>query len=379
MAIQTRSSKVGTKYRAYWRNPMTTLLEYGPWTAEKAEASRLDSLVKHRLRHDRDSFRPVEVPSEGQKVTVADVLMLYVERGPMEESTRKEAFYHSRQIAKRIGTCPAGDVDRVTVVGMEDDMRRTVAQSTIQNRVAVLRQALGWAADRGIIKANPIADYRSRKGKRLQILPPTPEEAGAIIAAASPHVVRAVIIGFNLGVRMGASELFRLTWDRLFIRQDGSLEFRVPNAKKGIGDEDRMVPVKSDLVPVVLAWRESDLAAGIGHVIHYRGQPIRSSMANAWKATLERAGITRRIRLYDMRHAFVTEAIAAGADPKAVSTLAGHRNLQTTLAVYQRSRPEQRREAVEALPFLAYKPGIQGAAGKAFSGRVGQKNINDNG
>jgi len=71
------------------------------------------------------------------------------------------------------------------------------------------------------------------------------------------------------------------------------------------------------------SWHKNDSALGMDHSIHYRGQPVES-IQTAWTATLRRLGITRRIRPYDLRHAFATEAIAAGIDVGTVAQLMGH-------------------------------------------------------
>lgn len=69
---------------------------------------------------------------------------------------------------------------------------------------------------------------------------------------------------------------------------------------------------------------------------------------------LIRAGITRRIRPYDLRHAFATEAIAAGADIGTVAKLMGHTDMNMILKHYQHVLSSQKRAAVEALPEPQY-------------------------
>ena len=44
-----------------------------------------------------------------------------------------------------------------------------------------------------------------------RFIPPTPEKLAAIMAHASPHIVRVVVLGVQCGVRVGPSEMFRLT------------------------------------------------------------------------------------------------------------------------------------------------------------------------
>jgi integrase len=105
------------------------------------------------------------------------------------------------------------------------------------------------------------------------------------------------------------------------------------------------------LLPVFRAWRDADATAREEYVIHYGHKPVESILLS-WKATLRRAGITRRIRPYDLRHAFATDAIANGADMGTVAKLMGHANLEMIFKHYQHVATEQKRQAVESLPEL---------------------------
>ena len=67
---------------------------------------------------------------------------------------------------------------------------------------------------------------------------------------------------------------------------------------------------------------------------------------------LKNAGIRRRIRPYDLRHAFATEAIAAGVDVGTVAQLMGH-DPKMLLDHYQHVADKQKRAAVEALPEIS--------------------------
>ena len=71
---------------------------------------------------------------------------------------------------------------------------------------------------------------------------------------------------------------------------------------------------------------------------------------------LGRAGINRRIRPYDLRHAFATELIAQGVDIGTVAKLMGHSSPNMIFQHYQFVLDKQKKAAVDALPNLAYVP-----------------------
>ena len=97
-------------------------------------------------------------------------------------------------------------------------------------------------------------------------------------------------------------------------------------------------------------WAIEDAAIGADYIIHFRGKPV-GSIKRAWGAALKNAGITRRMRPYDLRHAFATEAIAAGIDVGTVAQLMGH-DPKMLLDHYQHVADKQKRAAVEALPSI---------------------------
>jgi len=108
-------------------------------------------------------------------------------------------------------------------------------------------------------------------------------------------------------------------------------------------------------VPVFRAWKAEDAQSGAVHIINRNGKGI-ASIKTAWAATLRRAGIDRRIRPYDLRHAFATEAIAAGADVGTVAKLMGHSTPAMILNHYQYVMDGQKRAVIEALPDIQYVP-----------------------
>ncbi|MBR3664867.1 MAG: tyrosine-type recombinase/integrase, partial [Desulfovibrio sp.] len=98
-----------------------------------------------------------------------------------------------------------------------------------------------------------------------------------------------------------------------------------------------------------------DLEIGAQNLINFKGKKV-FAIKTSWATMLKRSGITRRIRPYDLRHAFATEAIAAGTDIGTVARLMGHSSPNMILQHYQFVMDKQKRAAVEALPEVKYVP-----------------------
>lgn len=152
-----------------------------------------------------------------------------------------------------------------------------------------------------------------------------------------------------MGIRVGPSELFDLKWTDIDIK-NSVIHLRA--AKKNRIEPIRDIPIRKTLIKELQSWRDADKMSGIEHVIHFKGRPIRTIHVG-WRAALKRAGINRKIRPYDLRHAFATEAIAAGADIGTVAKLMGHTSLTMVLKHYQHVLDSQKLAAVEAIPNLS--------------------------
>jgi integrase len=209
-----------------------------------------------------------------------------------------------------------------------------------------LQAILNWSTRRrpALIRFNPVLNYKAPKEDNEIILPPTPEETAAIIKHASPHLVRAIKLSYYLGLRPGAVELLSLNW--LDVNWQ-SKTILVRSAHKG-GPVRRHVPIHDDFIEGLKAWWDSDEKAG--PVIHYMGRPVKS-LRRTWRETLRRAGITRRIRPYDMRHNFITMALEGGADIKALAEVVGS-SPETIRKYYQHVTRKQHRKTVATIPPL---------------------------
>lgn len=195
-------------------------------------------------------------------------------------------------------------------------IRYGVKDSTITRELTDLQAILNWSAKRRppLIRFNPVRDYKLPKQDNAIIAPPTAEETAAIISHASPHLVRAIKLSYYIGLRPGAVELLTLTWPDVNWTAGTIL---VRSAHKG-GPIKRHVAIHEDFLKELRQWHIADKKSS--PIIHYHGRPIKK-FGKAWQGTLKRAGITRRIRPYDLRHNFITQALEKGADIKALSDI----------------------------------------------------------
>jgi integrase len=226
-------------------------------------------------------------------------------------------------------------------------------RTTIHRELSDISAILNWAVERRYITHNPVAKYKKPKRDDEVIQPPTHSEISALMAAAPPWLVRALCLSYYTGVRPGRAELLRRKWADV----DWTAKtIWVESAKKG-GLKTRQISLHPDLHRLLKAWlkedeslkKEKNLPALPETIIHYKGKPV-GTLKRSWATAKRSAKITRRLRPYDMRHAFATSALGQSADLKAVSELLGHSRPDTTIRVYQHGSMKMQRAAVNKLP-----------------------------
>lgn len=221
---------------------------------------------------------------------------------------------------------------------------RTVKRVTIHREVSDIRAILRWSVRARLIASNPMEGYDMPRLDNARIRPPTKAEIEAILQHAAPHLRRAIFISYNCGLRPGREELLSLTWDCVDLI---GKTITVTSAQKG-GLEERTIPLGASFAALLGKWFDDDEKAGVRFLVHYNGAKV-DSLKTAWKNAKARARITRRLRLYDIRHAFATTLLERGADLKTVSNLLGHKSPIMTISVYQHVSGDLKRKVVSLL------------------------------
>jgi integrase len=234
-------------------------------------------------------------------------------------------------------------------------------RSTIFRELRLLKPVFSWAEQQEppLISRNAVSRFKLPRISDKEIpVPPNADEIKSILRVAEPHLVRAIMIFWYTGVRPG-KELCAIRWSDVDFAGN---TMRVVSARKG-GPVSRSVPLNTDLVREMDAWRKEDLKrredVGDVPVTHFRMKAVLS-LKRSWNTAKERAGIKRKLRLYDLRHAMISNALRRGADLKAVSEVVGHSRPDTTLREYQHIVKEQHREVVNVIPELDEDEGLGG-------------------
>lgn len=251
---------------------------------------------------------------------------------------------------------------------------REVSRSTIHNNIAALRAALNRATEWSILKTMPLGKIKHRATDENAIVRylSADEEArlrSALIARDdrrragresanawrrerghrefppygkyTDHVAPLVLLALNTGLRRG--ELLRLRWRDLDLTRR-VLTVRGEDAKTG---QTRHVPLNSEAVIVVTAWRPASYEANAFVFASSEESTPLAYIRKAWTAVLKTALVTA-FRFHDLRHTFASNLAMAGVDLNTVRELLGHKSVAMTLR-YAHLAPQHKAAAVETL------------------------------
>ena len=348
MAIRQRKGR-RKPYEVYWNNPFTLKRE-SLYVETEEEAKKQDALKKYQLKFERDMFRREETLPLKIEHTFESVYYLFLKDRRFSEIALKRHLESSRKAIAFLGSTPLEELDGAKLKAFVDVLIFSgIRTSTIRRYTTPVISVLRWAFQNDLIAQLPKIPKRPHVEYK-HFIPPTQQELALIFANAQDHIRRVIIFGSQMGIRVGPSELFSLKWSDIDI-ENRVIHLRA--AQKNKAEPIRNIPIREVLLKKMQAWRDEDNMLGVEHVIHFRGKPIQS-INTGWQSALRRAGIIRDIRPYDLRHAFATEAIAAGADIGTVAKLMGHASLTMVLKHYQHVLNSQKIAAIEALPEPKY-------------------------
>jgi integrase len=241
---------------------------------------------------------------------------------------------------------------------------------TVHHCHRVLHRALEMAVKWGYVPRNVCDVVEAPRVPKIEIIPPSPEELGRLFDVAETAVdrLRALwTVATYSGCRLG--ELLALQWCDLDLDR-GALSVRrtLLRTKAGVPEYGEPKTARSrrtlKLPAVAMAalrahrdrqawdrqalgdgWAEYDLvfATQLGTAF------LAADVSHKFKRAVERAGLPRRIRFHDLRHASATAMLRAGIHPKAASARLGHSTIGITMDLYSHAIEELDADAADKL------------------------------
>lgn len=234
----------------------------------------------------------------------------------------------------------------------------TLAASTIVTAHKVFSGALNEAVDRGHMPRNPCTRATPPRADQPAPEPPSSDELDMVLAACQtwPNGARWVL-AITTGLRQG--EALGMRWRDVRLaapaavtvrqaqaRVGGEWVYKAPKSRKS----RRSVPLPAVAVAALKTHRERQAAADIGGLVFttVTGRPWHGRRDwQDWQDLLTSLGLPH-YRVHDCRHAYATELLEQGEDPRTVQDLLGWSSAAMA-EIYQHVRPAMHRRVVARL------------------------------
>jgi integrase len=326
-----------TAKRKYFGHGRESELTARQWDLELSQAKKDNQIV------------PIDQTGTG--LTFLELAQRYLDQHPLSSKTRYTILTSiNKHVADLFGRI---SVDRLNMSHLADLdaalVKNGLTLSTRNRYRSYCRAICEWGVNNDLVESNPFSRFRPDvKREQKAPDPPTNSEIQQIWNHAPEHLRWALYSLLNLGVRPGVTELFRIRMSDVDFEHGGVWVTRTKTHSKRT-----LLPVLPEFLEAVRKQLTQD--PDRDYLIEYKGRPVKT-LKTTWGTTLRRAGIERRLRLYDFRHYYATSILSDGADMKATSQLLGHSSPGITMKVYYHLKEHQQREAINHLQLPDLKP-----------------------
>jgi integrase len=361
-----RERGTSLEVRVYAGNGRTITRTVKDQGSKKETKDTADRLLR-RLLDDIDTGN-----ASGPDVLVRQLVTRWLAHAEAEWSPTTRAAYESYlrlHILPALGDMKIGKVAAVDLDQFYGDLRRKkLSPASIGKCHVILRRAFAEAVRWGWLRTNPASDARPPRVSRTDLNPPSALEVRRLLNLAKEKdaLLHAfVVLAADTGARRG--ELCALRWRHLDLDKGELVIEKAMVLDNGrVVEKDtkthqaRRIALGAPAVAVLRDYRvkRNEAALQTGRRIAPAGfvfstdvahrTPIRPDGATSRFMRLRKQAKLPHVRLHDLRHALVTDWLAAGVDARTVMGRVGHASLQT-LTRYSHFVPAADKDAAKRL------------------------------
>ena len=274
-------------------------------TSNRRAAERIEKARREELNNQRH-----RLPHIDPEVTVGAVAARFIAEG-LATPYYLDRFKHTLPY---FGDIPMRDLNQSVLRKYRQERHAanpSLKPATLNRDLATLRRLCNWAAEEGLIPANPLGRLHMERERRTKRPVMSVREENILMAHAPLHLQRIIRCALDTGMRRG--EILGQRWE------DVDLDNRILHVSrsKTPEGESRIVPLTTRVYDMLLAFHKKS-----GIVFTYDNNPIKI-VKTTWAASLRRSGL-RHFRFHDLRHSANSRLMLAGVMQEIRREIIGH-------------------------------------------------------
>ncbi|WP_257155749.1 tyrosine-type recombinase/integrase [Streptomyces sp. Ru87] len=342
----TRQSRCPHPYAIRYRDATGRQREETGYTTQQDALDRLTRVYREK-RHTPERQAAAQREIGRQRLGAYATSWLARQRHYSPGSVRTVNQVLKSQIlpvleSRRVNTFTTNVVEDF-IMSMEE---RSIGLAAQQNAFDTLKKILLDAHRRGGLSTDPFVGVVSPEYIPRKITIPTLDEIHALKEHGSDALRVVIDLMHGCGLRNGeayAANLERIVADEVYrvteqidgrTRQPARLKHRKPG-------EFRECPLPSTVRESLLAHAQAAGVGATGYLIRSQRSLYwgHSTMQYQWWLALKKAGITRKLNPYSLRHFFASNCLSKGVPITDVAEWMGHSNINMTFKIYRHLMP----------------------------------------
>lgn len=262
------------------------------------------------------------------------------QKSEVQNNTLNEYEKMQRHLIEKFNGLDMGDITPKRVQGLLDELyQQGLAKSTINKRKYMIQQVFRYATIQGLELTNPCSFVRAPRMATKNYRRALTQGEIEIVMLHRNNFDCGFYAFCLLMTGLRRSEMLALTWEDLDFKQNLICVNKaviyvkkqpfIRNALKN-GDQERFIPITESLKHTLKKYPGNRKGLIFGESPYVPLNPNAHSWQ--WKKYKQQSSLD--ITQHMLRHTYCTMLYDAGVDVKTASYLLGHKNLQTTLAIY---------------------------------------------
>lgn len=345
--IKVRVAEDGTKsFQVYERARVRekSIKVYVGSFASKREAE----FAQQQHRVTQRGIKAGELPAAvDHKRTMGDALDAWLKA---IKDQRSHDEYESRMrlyVRPTFDSTPLVKITKPKLIDLRNSLKEReepLGNATVNTLFASLSAAYSYFIEQGWCSENPLKFIRDLEvAERPFLWLQSAGEVQKLLAACNENIRTLVAVLVGTGMRL--DEALHLMWTDIDLQHR---VIHVHRGRRGAPKSGRLrhVPIFDSVLTVL---REMKLAKG-SNTLLWPGAKLdkfdeqlprnKTSVFRPFKAAVIRAGLSKKLRLHDLRHTFAGLFLASGGDIFKLSKILGHSSVAITQQVYAHLHPD---------------------------------------